>query len=198
MSLPGILSKVKDYVKSWYSAQVPQWRTFHNLDHTSQVVSKCRQLASYYALEEVEYFALLAAAWFHDAGFSSGDLDHEMASANIAVAFLSAQNIDKYIVAMVRQLILATKLPSKPESLTQEILCDCDLHHIGFQNYPTWSSRLKNEVEHQKGIQLSDERWKIANIEFFESHVFYTDFARARWGLQKEKNLSLLREIQVR
>src|SRR5690242_12124404 len=148
MSLPGILSKVKEHVKSWYSAQVPHWRTFHNLDHTTQVVQKCRQFASHYRLEDVEYFALLAAAWFHDVGFSEGDLDHELYSANLAVAFLSSHSIDKYILAMVSQLILATKLPANPTSLSQEILCDCDLHHLGFQNYPTWSSRLKTEVEY--------------------------------------------------
>jgi len=146
----------------------------------------------------VEYFALLAAAWFHDVGFSQGDLDHELYSANLAVAFLSTHGIDKYILSMVSQLILATKLPARPDSLPQQILCDCDLHHLGFHNYPTWSSRLKTEVERQKGIHFSDESWTSENIQFFESHHFFTDFARARWGIQKEKNLSQLREVYSR
>jgi predicted metal-dependent HD superfamily phosphohydrolase len=195
MSLHSIVPQVEAYVKGWYLTKIPRWRTFHNLTHTSEVVQKCNQLARHYAVGNEEYFALLTAAWFHDTGFSRGDLSHELFSTTIAEAFLSSYEIKKNTLAMIHELILATKLPSSPTSLCQQILCDCDLHHLGSANYAEWSSLLRNEVEHQNGTHYSDERWNNENISFFESHHYFTDFARTQWGAQKQKNLSQLREI---
>ena len=198
MSLPSIVPQIEDYVKDWYLKKVPQWRTFHNLHHTSEVVQKCTQLARHYALGNEEYFALHTAAWFHDTGFSRGDMSHELFSTTIAEAFLSSYEIENNILAMIRELILATKLPNNPGSLSQQILCDCDLHHLGSVNYPEWSSLLRNEIEHQKGTNYTDELWNNENILFFESHHYFTDFARTQWGAQKQKNLSRLLEIHDR
>jgi predicted metal-dependent HD superfamily phosphohydrolase len=198
MSLPSIVSQVEAYVKDWYLTKVPRWRTFHNITHTSEVVQKCEQLANHYAVENEEYFALLTAAWFHDTGFSQGDLNHELQSATIAEAFLSSYEIDNNILVMIRELILATKVPTNPNSLCQQILCDCDLHHLGSANYAEWSLLLKNEVEKQKGTPYSDESWNTENIFFFRSHHYYTDFATNQWGPQKQKNLSKLLEIYDR
>jgi len=194
MSLASIVPQIEAYVKDWYLTKVPQWRTFHSIHHTTEVVQKCIQLASHYEIENEEYFALLTAAWFHDTGFSKGDLSHESRSITIAEAFLSSFQIENNILTMIRELILATKLPTHPNSLCQQILCDCDLHHLGSTNYATWSSLLKNEVEKQKAINYSDERWNTENILFFRSHNYFTDFATTQWGPQKQKNLFQLLE----
>ncbi len=198
MSLPSIVFRIEAYVKDWYLTKVPRWRTFHNLTHTSEVVQSCKQLANHYAIENEDYFALVTAAWFHDTGFSQGDLNHELHSATIAEGFLSSYEIENNILVMIRELILATKVPTSPNSLHQQILCDCDLQHLGSANYAEWSLLLKKEVERQKGTPYSDESWNNENIKFFKSHHFYTDFARDQWGPQKQKNLSQLLELYDR
>ena len=181
MSLPSIVPQVEAFVKDWYLTKVPRWRTFHNLTHTSEVGHKCEELANHYAVESEEYFA-------------QGDLNHELLSGTIAEGFLSSYEIENNILVMIRELILATKVPTNPTTLYQQILCDCDLHHLGSANYAEWSSLLKREFENQRGTTYSDERWNNENIMFFKSHHYYTEFARTQWGAQKQKNLSQLLE----
>jgi len=195
MTLFELLVPVEEYVRELYRAKVPSWRTFHNFHHTSEVVRHSRQLANHYGLNESESFALLAASWFHDTGFSLGNKDHEKNSSEIAKAFLVPYHIDKVTLASIRDIIMATKLPANPKTISQQILCDCDLQHLSSSDYEKWSEALRFEFEHQNGERFSDERWNEENIAFLSSHEYFTEYARQNWNHLKNINLLKIQSV---
>ena len=189
MPLFELLVLVEEHVRELYRAKIPLWRTFHNFHHTSEVVRHSRQLADHYGLNGSESFALLAASWFHDTGFSLGNKDHEQNSSEIAKAFLMPYRIDEVILGSIRDIIMATKLPANPKTISQKILCDCDLQHLASTEYSNWSEALRLELEHQNREPFTDEGWNEENIAFLASHEYFTDYARKNWSPLKSINL---------
>lgn len=194
MSHSQILQQAEAFVKELYRIRVPLWRTYHNFRHTQEVVNQCQRMASFYSLGEFDSFSLLAAAWFHDTGFSKGNNDHELKSVEIAFAFLTPFHPGHDVLNAIDGLIMTTRLPSHPTTFCQQILCDADLHHLGLSNYDEWSSLLRSEIEHQSGSTYTEEEWRKENIEFFSSHHFFTEYGRTNWNSGKESNLFLLKE----
>ena len=45
---------------------LPDTMTYHNLNHTREVVKAAEKIGSYASLQEEEMEILLLAAWFHD------------------------------------------------------------------------------------------------------------------------------------
>ena len=197
MFSPQILRQAETFVRELYYSRVPRWRTFHNFKHTLDVVKQSENVASFYSLDSVEFVELILAAWFHDTGFSKSDTDHEWHSCDIAHAFLNSFRFDHDVMAGIKKLIMATKMPSHPTNLLEGILCDCDLHHLGSKDYADWSLLLKSEMEHQKNITYSENAWNNENILFFTSHRFFTEYAKANWEEQKQKNLTSLEAIKT-
>lgn len=192
MSRLTILPLAESHVHRLYLSKLPSWRTFHGIHHTEEVVACCQDLARFYELDEEESVILLVAAWFHDTGYCLGDDHHEIESARIAKAFMFQMQLGDAISESVSDLILATRFPPTPVTLTEKILCDCDLHHLASDDYQNWSMLLKEELEHQNNQQYSVEKWNNDNIRFFRNHQYFTDYAKMYWERQKETNLSRL------
>lgn len=192
MPAPEILSHIEAYVRDLYKTQFSRWRYFHNIQHTVTVVEQCRLLSDHYALHESEVWTLIAAAWFHDTGYSRGNINHEEQSVQIAFEFLAGFEVEQEHLTKIEQLILATRLAAQPSTLTESILCDSDLYHLASPEYKEWSVLLKREVETQHGIVISEDTWNQENISFFKNHQYRTEYAILMWQQQKQENLSAL------
>ena len=73
-----------------FSEQVNPLFVFHNIEHTRRVVRAVEEIMADYKLEELDEFAILLSAWFHDTGFNAGYLEnHETQSIKIATDFLT-------------------------------------------------------------------------------------------------------------
>lgn len=192
-----ILKQAETFVRELYNSRVPRWRTFHNFRHTLDVVKQCENLSSFYFLDKDQSIELILAAWFHDTGFSKSDTDHETHSCQIAHAFLTTFRPGEDALGRIERLIMATRLPTRPTNLLEEILCDCDLHHLGSPDYKDWSLLLKSELEHQKDVSYSMNAWNDENISFFTSHHYFTEYAKTHWEKQKQLNLASLHSIKT-
>jgi HD superfamily phosphodiesterase len=83
--LPATPGTVKHNVTRFFKAHGDQKFVYHNLEHTESVVSNAGQIARHYQLEEKDFFIVMTAAWFHDAGYlAGGSADHEMRGAGMA------------------------------------------------------------------------------------------------------------------
>lgn len=187
-----LLIEVEKYARSLLDEEVIRTRPFHNLKHTLHVVSICDKVASFYNLPPEERNALLTAAWFHDLGYHKGNAEHEQESRRMATAFLLAFGLPAEFCHTVEQIILATRLPSNPTSLLQEILCDADLHHLAAADYPVWSALLHREMQLLSGEPISRETWTAKNISFFKTHHYFTGYAKTHWENPKQMNLLAL------
>lgn len=186
----------KRYVRYFLNNNISSERYFHNIEHTEFVVEKAFQLAKYYALDFNEQEAVMVAAWFHDIGYCLNSIDHETYSVSQALHFLDENKCSAELKIKVEDLILSTRPPVSPSSLTQKIICDADMAHLGSPNYFMWSGRLKREVDHFSGNPVTLYHWNEQNIRFFQAHRYFTDYANINWAPQKEKNLQdLLHQV---
>ncbi len=168
---------------------------YHNLDHTKTVVKACTEIADHYRISDEDRAALLTAAWFHDTGFSSGHSEaHENAGILLAEEFLQGQQADEAFTEKVSDIIAATKLPTHPEGLLQQIICDADSFHLGTDDFKKTNQLLRKEMNDFWGKNLSKKEWRKINIDFIEHHQYYTDYGRTKLEPVKQQHLQKLKK----
>ena len=108
---------------------------YHNYNHTLKVVEAVNEIALAEKILEEELEVLLLAAWFHDTGFIKGAPNHEKESQKIAEKYLFEKELGEEKIAKVLSIIEATRMPQKPTSKLEKIICDADLFHLGTENF---------------------------------------------------------------
>jgi predicted metal-dependent HD superfamily phosphohydrolase len=192
-----VLEQAQEYVTHLYRNKVDPHFVFHNLGHTQQVVAAAKELAAHYNLNDEDQFVLLLAAWFHDTGFSSGRAEeHEKESIHLASEFLAERNVDPQVIQRVSSCIQATHMPQSPLSQVEKIMCDADLFHLGSSEYKKINDLLKQEQEYYFKKEFSKKEWRQRNIEFLETHQYFTDYAQQVQEPRKQDWIRLLRKKQ--
>jgi len=190
MNYQQLLEQVKQHVIRYFKTKGDQKLAYHNLAHTESVVSNAGQIARHYRLGEKDFFIVLTAAWFHDTGyFTGGAEDHELRGADIAVKFLREIQVDEEVIQMVRQCILATRMPQSPGSLIEQIVCDADLFHFGTDEFAERNKLMRREAESRLGTKITKSDWRKSTIRFMEAHHFQTDYGRNLLEDKKKQNL---------
>ncbi|RYY41717.1 MAG: phosphohydrolase [Chitinophagaceae bacterium] len=193
----NILAATQERVTRIFREDVDPKFVFHNLSHTQQVVAAAQELAAQYSLSDDDLFVLLVAAWFHDTGFRSGKAEeHEKESIRLATAFLQEQGVDDETIQRVSSCIQATRMPQSPLSTVEKILCDADLYHLGGPDFKKITDQLHTEQETYLGKRLSKKEWRQRNIEFLETHQYFTDYAQQNREPQKQEQIRQLRKKQ--
>jgi predicted metal-dependent HD superfamily phosphohydrolase len=192
-----LLQDAQHYVKNLFATRASKSLTYHNYDHTWDVVQACEEMGSHYNINEGEHLVLITAAWFHDTGYVVvGPKDHEEESQRICKAFLKERNASPEFIAEVNECIAATKMPAAPQNLLQQILCDADLFHLGTDNFSLRNKQLREEISHFQKEPIGKREWRQANIDFLERHRYFTDYARERQEPAKHEHLNTLKEKQ--
>lgn len=166
--------------------------SYHNLQHTKDVVAAIETLCKAEQVEETATKALLLAGWFHDAGYVECSENHEQRSVSLAQEFLSSKKATVSLQEMVSRLILATQYHHVPESPLEAIIKDADYVHLANENYPETLERLRKEWEHDIDKKYCNFDWFTLNIEFLEQHHYYTTYAQKHWQRLKEQNLKII------
>lgn len=190
-----LLQEAQHYVKNLFATRTNKSLTYHNYDHTWDVVQACEQMASHYNISEGDHLILITAAWFHDTGYLTvGPKDHEDESQRICKAFLKERNASVEFINQVNECIAATRMPAAPQNLLQQILCDADLFHLGTDNFAIRSKQLREEFGNFQKEPIGKREWRQANIDFLERHRYFTDYAREHQEPAKLKHLKELKE----
>jgi predicted metal-dependent HD superfamily phosphohydrolase len=191
----SLLQETKRFVTHFFDTRVSQAFLFHNIDHTEDVVNAATLMADYYQLPEEERLVLLLAAWFHDTGYSSGSATkHELVSKEIAADYLQQHQVDNAIIEKVGNAIMATQWPQCPVNLTEQILCDADLFHLGTDAFGEKNKLLRKELNAVYEKKLGKKEWRQKNILFVQQHRYFTDYARTHLQPIKEQHLKELQE----
>ncbi|MHA4738700.1 Pycsar system effector family protein [Dyadobacter sp. MSC1_007] len=189
------LDKVRQHVHHFFGTKALAQLSYHNLIHTEAVVANAVKIANHYRLEDKETFIVVTSAWFHDAGYSTGEaVGHEKRGAELAAEFLRSEGIDEDVIEEVEGCILATVWPQKPTTFLQQIVCDADLFHLGTPEFGDWNKLVRKEAEQRLGKKIDKAEWRKSTIRLLESHTYQTDYCRDLLDKQKKKNLEKLRE----
>ena len=103
-----LLKELEVYVRKLFSEEIDEAYSFHNLEHTLEVVAATEDIAKGVGVSESDYYCLLIAAWFHDTGYVKSIEDHEKHSVSIATAYLKDQMLPEGWLAIIIQCIMAT------------------------------------------------------------------------------------------
>lgn len=193
MDSQSLLQEAERFVVHFFATRVSPSFLFHNIDHTQEVVKAATLLADYYQLPEDDRQVLLLAAWFHDTGYSSGNARwHETVSKEVATDFLQQHQVAPAVIEKVGTCILATQWPQCPTNLTEQILCDADLFHLGTDQFDEKNKLLRKELNTLFEKKLSKKEWRQRNIVFLQQHRYFTDYARRHLQPVKQQHLQEL------
>lgn len=188
-----LLEKAKEFVGKLLKDNLSNSFTYHNFNHTLNVVEAATVLAKSEGLNESDTEILLVAAWFHDTGYTMGCAHHEQSSITIVSQFLKDNNKDQIFIDAVAKVIEATIYDRCPRTQLEKIIKDADYSHFAKENYLTLCEKLREEWEVTSQKFYSDLEWAKENLHIISQfHVYYTQYALENWQPIKEKNIQLI------
>lgn len=165
---------------------------YHNAQHTKDVIESVKYLCKKENINEYDTLLLSTAALFHDSGFLEGVHNHEEISCSIAVKYLPQFDYSEEEINRICHLILATKMPQMPGDDLSNILCDADLLYIGTGKYYQIAENLFKELK-QLGLVKNWNEWRQKQIDFLQSHHYFTQTANEEFTSKKIHNLLLFK-----
>lgn len=171
--------------------ELPLYLTYHTVQHTKDVLKVADHLCDAENINAGEKELLLTAVLFHDSGLIKSFRGHEKHSCEIAREALTAFSYSQEDIDAICDLIMTTRLPHKPATLLQKIICDANLYYLGSKQYFANANKLYGEYKHN-GLINDREDWHKKQISFLETHEFFTRTAIREYGALKKQNLQLL------
>ncbi|GAC1424415.1 MAG: hypothetical protein NVS1B13_03050 [Flavisolibacter sp.] len=170
---------------------------YHDAVHTRFVVQAAQLLAEGEGIAGDEKLLLVTAALFHDAGFLRSYKNHEEESCTLAQEILPGCGYSTSQIQRVCALILATKMPHRPQDHLHQIICDADLAYLGTDEYFPRAEKLYLEYRKQKLVK-SRKEWQEKQVLFLSAHRFYTESAQRQYENKKQQHLTTLRSSHHR
>lgn len=190
----ALINKAETYALSLLNSKNLTNHVYHDVSHTQEVVEASETIGIAVGLTESELEIVIIAAWFHDLGYVEKTEGHEQIGAEFAEEFLGKENYPQEKIKKVKNCILATKVPQKPKTLPEQVLCDADLAHLGKKNFKSRNNLFREEFEFLFGRPLTEYEWLKKTIDFLISHKFFTDYAATEFESQKQINLLKLQK----
>lgn len=181
-----------DHIIKAMQNELPDNLRYHSLQHTLDVMRSCENLAAKHNVEGENLNLLLTAAAFHDSGFIYTYKNHEERGCQIVKEKLPKFGYSQKQVDAINGMIMATKIPQSPTNLLEKILCDADLDYLGGDQYDEISGQLLEELG-LFGFELSKEEWLNMQINFLESHHYWTEVAVQSLTSRKNEVLERLK-----
>lgn len=185
--------QVRERIMGILEGQINGTLSYHNVNHTREVLSNLERIAGEEGVTDDRTLLLMKlAALFHDTGFIYVYKDHEEKSFEFARKELKDYNISKEEMDIIGGMIMATKIPQNPKNHMEQIICDADLDYLGRDDFDRISENLKKEVL-LFGIAQSESEWEERQINFIESHRYFTESCRRNRDPKKLERLNLLK-----
>jgi predicted metal-dependent HD superfamily phosphohydrolase len=160
---------------------------YHNWEHAKDVTHAAIRYAKMEGVTKEEGFLLATAAMLHDVYFQLGGKENEEISAKLAGMVLPQFGYTSGQIGYVQKMILATKLPTKPETLLEKIICDADLDNAGRPDCIEQGYNVATECN------VPDEK-KPGFVLYFLKNIakYYTDSAKQMREVGIKKNIAAL------
>ncbi len=183
---------VYDFITEKMRSELPSHLSYHNLQHTLNVIAYVEHLVKKENIAPDEIVILKTAALFHDTGYLHNHVNHENISCEIAQKYLPQFEYSAAQIEQVCELIRATSIPQTPTSHLAKILCDADLFYLGSPDYSDKANLLFSEYKSNKIVDTR-ANWLKNQCNFFREHQYFTDTAKSERNYQKQKNHSVLK-----
>lgn len=187
--------KAREYIIKKLVDELNPALTYHNIDHTLDVLQAAGNLASLEKLNGHDKTLLETAALFHDSGMLKTYIGHEEASAEIVRQYLPDFGYQPDEIDIVCKMIITTKLPQSASTFLEKILCDADLDYLGRDDFFMIAHQLQYEWNVMNIRPTTLKEWYGLQIKFLEGHEFFTESAKRLRNEKKADNLKQVREL---
>jgi len=184
----------KKFIVDKLKKELPEHLSYHSVGHIKDVYNSAERIAIEEGISGEELTLLLTAVLFHDSGFLVQQKDHEIISCEIAREFLPGFEYTDDEIQQISGMIMATKVPQKPKSHLEEIICDADLDYLGRDDFFTIGNRLFSELRVYGMIQ-SELEWNQLQVRFLESHHYFTKTAIRLRNDSKNAHLQSIKSL---
>ncbi len=168
---------------------------YHSLFHTrDDVVPAAQRLAAHSGVNGEDMLLLSTAAWYHDLGFVEQPEEHEAIGCRIAAEVLPTFGYRPDQIRVIHNLIMATRMPQRPQTLLEQLLSDADLDVLGRVDFLERNEALRSELA-AYGKPTTDTLWYDSQLTFMLSHTYFTPAAHALRDAQKQTNIAALRRL---
>jgi predicted metal-dependent HD superfamily phosphohydrolase len=186
-----LLQETERHIQTHFATHLAPQYVFHDLDHTIQTVAAARVIGEGFRLSDDDMTLLLLATWFHDTGYTEGPEEHEERSCSYADAFLR-DKISAEALEIVKGCIRVTKVPQKPQTLIQQIICDADLSHLGMETYWDRTGKFRQELILARQKVMGEQDWYDFELNFMLNHSYHTAVANELFNKRKAKHIQQL------
>jgi predicted metal-dependent HD superfamily phosphohydrolase len=193
--MDDVVKSAAEFVTRLLNENLPSEYKYHNLMHAREVFEAVTELGKNSNLSEEELEIIQIAAWFHDTGFVKGNLDHENNSIKILKEFLGNISYPEGKINRISDIIIMTEMGAMPNNLSERIIRDADILHVGKEEFFSKSLTLKSEWENIDHKKFTDLEWLQASLDFINRTLFFTDYANSKYETGRQKNISSLKEM---
>lgn len=170
---------------------LPTYIDYHTVSHTLDVFHSALEIADEEGISAADRKLLGIAAVYHDSGYIRKSVGHEEISCEIVTDHLRQFKYPVEDIKTICGIIMATRVPQKPTTLLQQIICDADMVYLGRDDFFALSDRLYREFQ-ALGMVANKSDWNLMQIDFLKQHHYFTKFAIDRWQYGKEQNLKAI------
>jgi len=194
MDYNTIYKKTEFHVSNLFEQSDDNRLVYHNLQHTSKVVSRIKEITSHYNLIESDMLIVYTAAWFHDTGYLKAAPEvHEEKSVELMKDFMKDFVTEDDLLQSIEECILATKINVKPINLLQQIMKDADTYNLGTKEFNTTNYQVYKEFTSCNGY-ISMREWNKRALKFLHHHQYYTTYCKELLTETKKKNIKKLKK----
>ena len=185
---------IQEIILDKLEKELPKYLYYHNVKHTVDVVTEVELIGWAEGCTDEEILLLKTAGLFHDAGHTIAYDNHEDLGCGLAREFLPGYGYSQGQIDKICEIIMATKLPPKPNTLLEAIICDSDLDYLGRSDMIPVSNTLFKELEEQNKI-TSFNAWNKLQVKFISVHQYFTQTARNLREVNKQKQIERISKL---
>jgi class 3 adenylate cyclase len=185
---------IQEIILDKLERELPSFLFYHNVKHTVDVVTEVELIGWAEGCSDEEILLLKTAALFHDAGHTVAYDNHEYHGTVMVRELLPGYGYSPEQIEKICSIIMATKLPPRPQTLLEEIICDSDLDYLGRSDFIPVSNTLFEELKAQNKIgHLND--WNKLQVKFISGHQYFTNTARSLREVNKQLQIERIQSL---
>ena len=174
--------------------KLPKNLFYHGIHHTKDVLKAVERITKLEKVYGKKLLILKTATLFHDMGFLKQYKNNESIGAKMAQKTLPIYNYSKKEIETILKIILVTKIPQKPKTKYEKMMCDADLDNFGREDFFKQTEDVRREFFYQ-GVKVSKRDWLKQTLKLLENHKYFTKGARKLRNKGKEKNIKKIKDI---
>ena len=178
LSSKDVFQQIFAHINQLYTRPMSSCLFFHTFTHTLEVLKASKEIGLHLNLTPEEREIIWIAACFHDTGYKHTYVGHEQESKRIAYQFLTGIRYGAEKIEQVLRCIEATRIPQKPQTLLEQVLCDADLYHLSIRSYKQKEAQLRKEWECVFNKKYTDREWNSENLKFLAGHHYFTVYGK--------------------